>query len=208
MKPNVTALLMACALLALTSCAKSDNGAANSNQPSNSNAANKSTAGANTTAAAADAPKRFDVVFALKGPRQPSDQKIAEQKREYVNILIPNTLKSGEYDVLNLDQKFKDVANLGLKDDERVYVVTIAAPVGKKIEKGDYQSYGDDKPVESIPANEGFAVISRYDATGVKRTSGTVKVTVADPRMVMVLFRNLGDTLGLKDISYGAPYKN
>ncbi|HKR00878.1 MAG TPA: hypothetical protein VJT09_09395, partial [Pyrinomonadaceae bacterium] len=204
MRRILQALLAACALLALTSCSKSDNTAGNSNQPANTNAAQNSTANAN----APGAPKRYDVVFALKGPRQPSDNKIAEQKREFVNMMIPNYITGNEYGTLNLDQKFKDVTNLGLKDDERVYVITLAAPVGKKIEKGEYQAYGDDKPIESIPANEGFAIISRYDASGVKRTTGTVKVTVADNRLVMVLFRNLGETLGLQDISYGAPYKN
>lgn len=202
MKKPVTALLAATMLLALVSCSKSKEEAANSNQPAQGNAANQSTA--NTAAAS----KRYDVVFALKGARQPSDNKIAEQQREYVNIFIPNYVKSEEYNTLNLDQKFKDVENLGLKDDERVYVITLAAPQGKKIEKGSYQAYGDDKPIESIPANEGFAIISRYDAAGAKRTTGTVNVTVADQRLVMVLFKNLGDTLGLQDISYGAPYKN
>jgi hypothetical protein len=204
MRRIVPALIAACILLVLTSCSKSNEGSGNANQPANANATNKSTASANTTGA----PKRYDVVFALKGARQPSDSKIAEQKREYVNMMIPNYITGDEYSTLNLDQKFKDVTNLGLKDDERVYVITLAAPQGKKIEKGDYQAYGDDKPIESIPANEGFAIISRYDASGVKRTTGTVKVTVADNRLVMVLFRNLGETLGLKDISYGAPYKN
>lgn len=204
MKRIATALMAAGMLLVLTSCSKSNEGAANSNRPANTNAANNSTANANTAAA----PKRYDVVFALKGPRQPSDNKIVEQKREFLNIIIPNYVTGDEYSTLNLDQKFKDVTNLGLKDDERVYVITLAAPQGKKIEKGDYQAHGDEKPLESIPANEGFAVISRYDASGVKRTTGTVKVTVADQRLVMVLFRNLGETLGLKDISYGAPYKN
>ena len=205
MKKIATALIAAALLLALTSCSKSTNEAANSNQPAQGNAANQSTANSANTSSAT---KRYDVVFALKGARQPSDNKIAEQKREYVNIIIPNYVKSEEYNMLNLDQKFKDVENLGLKDDERVYVITLAAPQGKKIEKGSYQAHGDEKSIESIPANEGFAIISRYDASGAKRTTGTVNVTVADQRLVMVIFKNLGDTLGLKDISYGAPYKN
>ena len=211
MKRIAIALISTGALLISVSCSKTDNAAVSTNQPANANAANTSTANSTTNATAnttATASKRYDVVFALKGARQPSDNKIAEQKREFVNIIIPNYVTSDEYNTLNLDQKFKDVTNLGLKDDERVYVITIAPPVGKKIEKGDYKAYGDDKPIESIPANEGFAVISRYDASGVKRTAGTVKVTAADPRLVMVIFNNLTDTLGLKDISYGAPYKN
>lgn len=205
MKRIATALIAASIFLVLTACSKSNEGAANSNQPASSNAANQSAANAANTSTPS---KRYDVVFALKGARQPSDNQIAEQKREYVNILIPNYVTGEEYGMLNLDQKFKDVTNLGLKDDERVYVITVAAPVGKKIEKGDYQASGDDKPIASIPPNEPLAIISRYDASGVKRTSGTVKVTVADQRLVMVVFKNLGDTLGLKDISYGAPYKN
>lgn len=212
MRRTLTITLAGLALFALcASCSKPSENSGNANQPagaSANSAGGTSASAANKSAAGADAPKRYDVVFALKGARQPSDNKLAEQKRQFVNILIPNYVTSDEYGTLNLDQKFKDVTNLGLKDDERVYVITIAPPVGKKIEKGDYKAYGDEKAVESIPANEGLAVISRYDASGVKRTSGTVKVTVADERLVMVLFKDLGDTLGLKDISYGAPYKN
>lgn len=204
-KKFVTALIVAVMLLTLASCSKSTEETTNLNQPARGNAANQSTA---NTANTSSASKRYDVVFALKGARRPSDSKIAEQQREYVNIIIPNYIKSEEYNMLNLDQKFKDVENLGLKDDERVYVITLAAPQGKKIEKGSYQAYGDEKPIESIPADEGFAIISRYDAAGAKRTTGTVNVTAADQRLVMVFFKNLGDTLGLKDISYGAPYKN
>jgi hypothetical protein len=210
-----TALLAATLLLALSACSNSADGTANSNKPAAGNAANGNAAGGNaanpSTANAANtspATQRYDVVFALKGARQPSDSKIAEQKREYVNMVIPNYITSNEYSTLNLDQKFKDVTNLGLKSDERVYVITLAAPQGKKIEKGKYQAYGDEKPIESIPAGEGFAIISRYDASGVKRTSGTVNVNLADQKVVMVTFANLGDKLGLKDISYGAPYKN
>ena len=205
-----TALLAAALLLALNACSNSTEGTANSNKPAAGNAASGNAAN-QSTANAANSPstaQRYDVVFALKGARQPTDSKIAEQKREYVNMIIPNYITSNEYNTLNLDQKFKDVTNLGLKDDERVYVITLAAPQGKKIEKGKYQAYGDEKPIESIPANEGFAIVSRYDASGVKRTSGTVNVNLADQRVVMVTFANLGDTLGLKDISYGAPYKN
>lgn len=173
--------------------------------------ATKESANANsaaTTQPVDSGPKRFDVVFALHGTRQPSDTQIAGQKREYINILIPNTLKQGEYDTVNLDRKFGNMTDIKLTGDERVYVVTIAAPAGKKIEKGNYQAYGDERALDSIPPGEGFAVISRYDAAGVKRTAGTVNVNLVDKKMIGFNFRNLADTLGLKDISYGAPYKN
>lgn len=207
MKRIATILITTGALFVSAACSKTDNAAPNANQPASSKATNKSASNASANTGDSTA-KRYDVVFALRGARQPSDNIIAEQKREAVNIIIPNYVTPSEYDTLNLDQKFKDVTDLGLKDDERVYVITIAPAAGKKIETGDYQAYGDDKPVESIPANEPFAIISRYDASGVKKTAGTVKVTGADNRIVMVIFKNLTDTLGLKDISYGAPYKN
>jgi hypothetical protein len=149
--------------------------------------------------------RRFDVVFALRGPRQPRDEWMGQLKRQYVNILISNTLREGEYNTLNLDRRFSNLEDMKLTGDERVFVITLVAPVGKRIIEGSYPTPGEE--LENVPP-EGFAYIARYDAAGVKRTNGIVNVTQASKTMIAFNFRNLTDTLGLKDISYGAPYKN
>ncbi|HEY0378564.1 MAG TPA: hypothetical protein VGC87_16740 [Pyrinomonadaceae bacterium] len=227
MKRIGAGLLAAALLFTLTACSSTttttNEGAANANRPANSNVNVNVNANANAnsnggasnqapgnTANATPPPaaNRFDAVFSLRGERQPTDAQVAAQKRDYLNVIIANTLKPGEYDTGNMDQKFKNPAAMSLAGEDRVVVITLASAQGKKLMKGSYAGLAEGQAIDSAPAGQPFALINAYTASGKKQLPGTVEVGSVDKTMVSFSLKGLPPELKLTSIGYGAPYKN
>jgi hypothetical protein len=225
MKRISAGLLAATLLFALSACSSTttNEGAANANRPANANVNANANANGNAnpngnasnqapgnTANASPTPagERFDVVFSLRGERQPTDAQVAAQQRDYLNVIIANTLKPGEYDTGNMDQKFKNPAAMSLSGGDRVMVITLASPQGKKIAKGTYAGLAEGQAIDSVPAGQPFAIINAYTASGKKQLPGTIEVGSVDKNMVSFGLKGLPPELKLTSIGYGAPYKN
>ncbi len=223
MKRISAGLLAATLLFALSACSSTttNEGAANAYQPANANVNANANSNANSNGNASNqapgntanttpspAGQRFDVVFSLRGERQPTDAQVAAQKRDYLNVIIANTLKPGEYDTGNMDQKFKNPAALSLSGEDRVMVITLASPQGKKLSKGSYTGLAEGQAIDSASAGQPFAIINAYTASGKKQLPGTIEVGSVDKNMVSFSLKGLPPELKLTSMGYGAPYKN
>ncbi|HWT01636.1 MAG TPA: hypothetical protein VN256_15425 [Pyrinomonadaceae bacterium] len=221
MKRISAGLLAAALLLAISACSSTtttNEGGANANRPANANANANSNgnAGPNANASPGNtanaqpspAANRFDVVFSLRGERQPTDAQVAAQKRDYLNVIIANTLKPGEYDTGDMNAKFKDPAATSLSGEDRVIVITLASPQGKKLAKGTYNGLAEGQAIDSAPAGQPFAIINAYTPSGKKQLAGTVEVGSVDKNMVSFSLKGLPPELKLTAMGYGAPYKN
>lgn len=219
MKRINASLLAAVLLFALSACSSNKNdGMANVNRPANANVIVNANGNANPNGNASNqanantspspASNRFDVVFSLRGERQPTDAQVAAQNRDYVNVIIANTLKPGEYDTGNMNEKFKAPATMSLLGEDRVMVITLASPKGKKLTKGTYNGLAEGQTIDSAPANQPFAIINAYTSSGKKQLTGTIEVGSVANNMISFSLKGLPPEMKLTSLGYGAPYKN
>lgn len=220
MKRISASLLAAVLLSALSACSSNTNdGVVNVNRPANANVTVNANGNANpngnasnqapaNTANTSPSGNRFDVVFSLRGERQQTDAQVAAQNRDYVNVIIANTLKPGEYDTGNMDEKFKNPATTSLSGEDRVMVITLASPKGRKVAKGVYNGLAEGQAIDSVSATQPFAIINAYTSSGKKQLTGTIDVKSVDKNMVSFSLDGLPAELKLTSMGYGAPYKN